>query len=61
MAARKSDGKKRARQQSGSAKRKRRGPLPGCRVHNLVPGEWIKDVCGDVTKIGGQLVEIPKA
>lgn len=42
---------------AGSAKREPVGK-PGAKVHNLKPHEWI-DVCGSVTRMGAQLVEIP--
>lgn len=48
---------RRRKQTVGSAKRAPVGK-PGAKVHNLKPREWI-DVCGSVTRMGGQLVEIP--
>jgi len=50
--------KRRPRPRKGSDKREPAGQ-PGAKVHNLRPREWV-DVCGAVTRMGGQLVEIPK-
>lgn len=41
----------------GSAKREPVGQP--AKVHNMPRGTW-KNVCGDVTRMGAQLVEIPQ-
>lgn len=52
-------GKPRRRNKAGSAKRN--GVMrPGAKVHNLTPRIWLRNICGDVTRVGGQLIEIPK-
>jgi hypothetical protein len=51
------NGKRKVRRRPGSARRKPVGKA-GAKVHNAPREKWIK-VCGEVTRMGGQLVEIP--
>jgi hypothetical protein len=55
-------GKKPKRQKRPRQGSKKREPVgkPGAQVHNMPRGTW-KKVCGEVTRMGGQLVEIPAA
>jgi hypothetical protein len=55
--ARTSKPKRQKRPRRGSDKREPAGK-PGAKVHNMPRGKW-KTVCGEVTRMGGQLVEIP--
>lgn len=47
---------KRRRSRRGSSKRPQVGEP--AKIHNAPRGKWI-EVCGQVTRIGGALVEIP--
>jgi hypothetical protein len=48
--------KRQKRPRQGSAKREPVGQP--AKVHNMPRGKW-KKLCGDVTRMGGQIVEIP--